>query len=209
MYNLPYFKEKDDETVLRFMKEHPFATLIGAAGDKPVATQVPLLFEEREGRLFLRGHIMRQTDHHKAFVQNEQALVLFTGAHTYVSASWYTNPQQGSTWNYMSVQARGTLRFLEESDLLQILEQTTTQFENNPDSPASFRHLPQEYIDRLVKAIVGIEVEVAAIENTFKLSQNRDRESYEHITRKLEAAGGDAGTIAAEMKARKEQLYSS
>jgi transcriptional regulator len=89
--------------------------LIGSRQDLPMATQVPVLIDEREGdRLLLRGHMMKNTDHHRAFEKNNEALCVFSGAHTYVSARWYSNPQTGSTWNYMSVHARGKIRFLSE-----------------------------------------------------------------------------------------------
>ena len=190
------------------MRHHPFAMLIGSHHDIPVATQVPLLISEKEGRIILRGHIMRQTDHHKAFIKNKEALCVFTGAHTYVSASWYQNPQTGSTWNYMSVHARGNLRFLEHNELLQVLEETTAIFENNPDSPALFRHLPEEYVQRLATAIVAIEIEVQKLEHVFKLSQNRDRKSYENIIQQLEQKDADAKKIAAEMTKRRGKLFS-
>src|SRR5687767_5478600 len=138
MYSLPYFKESDPQEVLDFMRRHPFAMLMGCVQNRPVATQVPLLIEEKENKITLRGHIMRQTDHHKAFVANNQALCVFTGAHSYVSASWYQDQQTASTWNYMSVHARGRLRFLEQDQLMQVLEQTTALFENNADSPSLF-----------------------------------------------------------------------
>nr|WP_315821696.1 FMN-binding negative transcriptional regulator [Paraflavitalea speifideiaquila] len=110
MYQLPYFKEQDFETVRAFMKAHPFIVLTGVdANNMPVATQVPVMITEQEGKTILRGHLMRQTDHHKAFIQNPNVLALFTGPHTYVSASWYSDPRQGATWNYMTVQAQGTL----------------------------------------------------------------------------------------------------
>lgn len=207
MYSLPYFKEQDQGVVVEFMKANPFALLIGSANDQPAATQVPLLLEERAGRIYLRGHIMRQTDHHKALVQNSNVLCVFTGPHAYISASWYTNPQVASTWNYMSVHARGKLTFLDEASLLNILEQTTALFENNPSSPALFHHLSEEYVQRLSKAIVGFEIEVTEIDHTFKLSQNRDKESYGHIIGQLQAQGSDAARIAAEMEARKKPLF--
>src|ERR1044071_352985 len=98
MYNLPYFKEKDTAVVLQFVKEHPFAFITGCdAENKPVATQIPVFIDERDGKLFLSGHIMRNTDHHKAFEHNPHVLAVFTGAHTYVSASWYDDKKQGST----------------------------------------------------------------------------------------------------------------
>src|SRR5687768_5654901 len=110
MYNLSYFKEDDKQVLLQFLIDHPFAFLTGSnLKGQQVATQIPLLIEERDNDLYLHGHIMRQTDHHKAFVENPQALAVFTGPHTYVSATWYTNPQTGSTWNYMSVHLRGNI----------------------------------------------------------------------------------------------------
>src|SRR5688500_316665 len=143
MYSLPYFKEKDQELVKEFMHQHPFITLCGCdkAGN-PVATHVPVLFREENGQLFLRGHIMKKTDHHLAFLENPNVLALFTGAHTYVSASWYSNPRQGSTWNYMTVHAKGQIRFLEDAALLDLLRDLTAHFENNDNSPALYDKLP-------------------------------------------------------------------
>ncbi len=208
MYSLPQYIEKDPQVVAAFMRQHPFAVLTGSDADgNPVATQVPILIREEAEKFFFRGHIMRQTDHHKAFLWNPKVLVLFTGPHTYVSASWYTNPKQGSTWNYITVQARGRLRFLEETALLQILQETTTLFEANPHSPASFDQLPDEYVQRLVKAIVGFEIEVTELNNVFKLSQNRDEGSYHAIIGKLENGTEDAQRIAGEMKQRSSQLF--
>jgi transcriptional regulator len=207
MYNIPYFKEKDSQVVINFLRQHPFAMLIGSANNLPVATQIPMLIDEQEGKLFLTGHFMRNTDHHKAFVQNNNALCVFTGAHTYVSASWYTQPETASTWNYMSVHARGVLQFTNEERLLDILKRTTALFENNEASLASFHHLSKDYVDRLSKAIVGFQMEVQQLENVFKLSQNRDEKSYHNIMQQLQQQDADAQTIAAEMQNRTEQLF--
>jgi transcriptional regulator len=208
MYHLPYFKEKDPDQVIAFMHAHPFVMLVGADVEgKPVATQVPLMIIEKDGQMIFRGHIMRQTDHHKAFVQNPHVLAIFTGPHSYVSASWYENPQQGGTWNYISVQAKGAVAFLEESELRDILRNTTSHFENDPHSPASYDKLPEEYIQKLIKAIVGIEITVTDIQNVFKLSQNRDEASYHHIIGKLQAGDADAQKIAGEMETRTSQLF--
>jgi len=210
MYDLPYFKERDQQVVLDFVRQHPFAMLIGSNHHLPVATQVPMLIEEREGdHLFLRGHMMRNTDHHRAFQENSEALCVFSGAHTYVSAQWYSNPQTGSTWNYISVHARGKIQFLGEPELRAILEQTTAHFEKDEDSPALFRHLPKAYVDAMVTAIIAFEIEVREIENVFKLSQNRDEQSYANIIQNLHAQGGGARTIAEEMTRRKARLFSA
>ena len=126
MYDLPRHKEKDPQVIKEFIARYPFAFLTGCDSEnKPVVTQLPVFIEEQDGRKILRGHIMKNTDHHKAFLQNENVLVVFTGHHTYVSATWYSNPHQASTWNYMSVHARGIMRFLDEAALEDVLRKTS------------------------------------------------------------------------------------
>ncbi len=208
MYRMPYYQENDKHVLLDFMKKFPFATLIGA--DKlgvPVATQIPFLIAELDGQIFLRGHIMKGTDHHKILVDNQQALCVFTGPHAYISASWYTKQQQASTWNYMTVQAKGSLHFLDEAALLKMLDELTKEFENNPASPSLFQHLPEDYILRLSKAIVAFEINISSLEGVFKLSQNREQESYQQIMLELSKGDENARAIASEMLQRKDKLF--
>ena len=209
MYNLPYFKEQDKETVMQFMLQHPFIFLTGCdAENKPVASQVPVFVDEREGKLFLTGHIMRNTDHHKAFEQNHNVLAVFTGPHTYVSATWYDNPHQASTWNYMSVHVKGTIRFGDGDDLIAIMKRLTLHYENkNAASTTVFDNLSSAYREPLMKAIVSFEIEVSSFDNVFKLSQNRNKKSYQNIIEKLEQQDGDGKQIAEEMKKRSSQLF--
>jgi transcriptional regulator len=211
MYNLPYYKEQDHEEVTRFMREHPFVFLAGAdAGNKPVATQVPVFIDEKDGKLFLTGHIMKNTDHHKAFEQNPQVLAVFTGPHTYVSATWYDNPHQASTWNYISVHAKGTIRFGDEAELVAILKRLTLHYEKgNTASSTVFDNLPADYTERLMKAIIAFEVEVTALDHVFKLSQNRDEKSYDNIIDRLKTQEGDARQIGELMEQRKSKVFPS
>lgn len=209
MYDLPYFKEKEGEVVLEFMRNHPFIFLSGVDTEKkPVATQIPVFIDEKEGKLFLTGHIMKNTDHHKAFDKNPNVLAVFTGPHVYVSATWYDDPHQASTWNYMSVHVKGTIRFGNADDLVAILKRLTLHYENNNEASTTvFDNLPSEYTARLMKAIIAFEVEVTSIENVFKLSQNRDEKSFHNIMAKLQEQGSDGQFIAAEMKKRQQQLF--
>lgn len=209
MYNLPYYKEKDQQVVLDFIHQHPFAFICGCDGNtKPVATQIPVFIEERDGKLYMTGHMMKQTDHHKALEQNPNVLCVFTGHHTYVSATWYSDPRQASTWNYMSVHAKGQIRFLDEQSLMDILRKTSLHFENNnTESSTVFDNLSEDYRNRLMKAIVAFEVEVEEIDHVFKLSQNRDKESYQNIIQKLKTDDVDGKIIAGEMEKREQQLF--
>lgn len=209
MYNLSYFKEADKKVLLQFLRDHPFAFLTGSrrTGEQ-VATQVPILFEERDGGLYLQGHIMRNTDHHRAFAENGNVLAVFTGPHTYVSASWYSNPHIGSTWNYMSVHATGTISFMTDEGLVALMKRLTLHFEhNNTTSPTIYDNLPDVFLAKMLPAIVGFEMKVDKLENVFKLSQNRDEQSYRNIIAQLEKQGGNAAAIAQEMKNRMEQMF--
>jgi transcriptional regulator len=211
MYSLAYFKENDLARVKEFMRAYPFVILAGNAGAGiPVATHVPVLINEAAGELKLLGHIMKKTDHHHAFLQNPQVLAIFNGPHAYVSASWYSNPRQASTWNYMTVHARGQLRFLGEGELAQVLEQLTEKFEGRESSPSLYPSLSAEYLQRLTPAIIAFEIAVDSIENVFKLSQNRDVQSFENIIEHLRERGSDdAKKLAAEMEVRKSELFSA
>lgn len=201
MYNLSYFKAENEKDVIDFMHQHPFITLTGVEpNNQPVATHVPVLIEERQEKLFLLGHIMKNTDHHKAFTQNKNVLAIFTGPHTYVSASWYKDQKQASTWNYQAVHAKGKLNFLDDDSLLHILQRTTSYFEKDPESPSLVEHLSSDYIKRLIKAIIAFEIELTEIPHVFKLSQNRDKESYKNIIEHLQKGDSEAQKIATIME---------
>ncbi|MBS1552652.1 MAG: FMN-binding negative transcriptional regulator [Bacteroidetes bacterium] len=209
MYDLPYHKEKNEKVIKEFIDRHPFAFLTGCDPEnKPVATQVPVFIEEKNGRKILRGHIMKNTDHHKAFLHNNNVLAVFTGQHIYVSGTWYSNPYTPSTWNYMSVHAKGIIRFLDDAGLTDVLRKTTLHFENNnQQSSTIFDNLPSDYTQKLMKAIVAFEIEIKETDTVFKLSQDRDAESYDNIINQLKEKGEDGKSIAAEMEKRTKEVF--
>ena len=202
MYNISYFKEKDKQEIIAFMKENAFAMVTGMGENYPVATQLPLEIEETDRQIFLKGHLMRKTDHHLAFEKNSNVLVLFTGPHCYVSAAWYNDPHTASTWNYMTVHARGTITFTDEDGTYNAVKAVTNKYEGT-ETKAAFNNMPQEYVQPLLKAIVGFSIEVEKIENVFKLSQNKTREEQQNIITHLTKRNKkDDLLIAAEMQKR-------
>lgn len=91
MYNVPYFKAKDNSHVFAFMQAHPFITLCGInACNKPVATHIPIIIVQEENMLHLYGHVIKKQDHTAAFENNAHVLAIFTGANAYISATHYT-----------------------------------------------------------------------------------------------------------------------
>jgi transcriptional regulator len=204
MYQMPYFTETDQKEVLHFMQNHPFATLIGNCDGISVATQVPVMVAEKDGEIIIRGHIMRHTDHYLAFEKNPEALVLFTGAHCYVSASWYSERGHGSTWNYMTVHARGKMEILGETETISILRELTHMYEDEQERPELLEDMRPEYVHAMAKAVAGFEIIVRSLYPIFKLSQNKDDESYGNIVKRLDAMGdANAPEIAEEMKKRR------
>lgn len=195
MYKLPHFTEQDQQKVLAFMQKNPFVQLIGMGNEYPVATHIPIdLSFNNAGKMILSGHMMKKTDHQLCFENNENVLVIFNGPHCYISASWYNDPMSGSTWNYMTVHARGKIRFTGEEGAYEAVKAITNKYEGT-ETVAAFNKLPKEYIASMVKAIIGFSIEVDSFENVFKLSQNKDADSRKSIIEHLQQRG-DANSIA-------------
>ena len=203
MYNLPHFKAGNQNEVMAFMQEHPFITLCGCGTDAlPVATHIPVLIVEKDTKIYLHGHVMRGQTHTEAFAQNENVLAIFSGAHTYVSASWYKQQNIASTWNYSAVHAQGKLIYQGEAELYKLLVNLTNQFEGE-HSPSLVKHMKPGYVSSLMQHIVAFEIEVTKLEHVFKLSQNRDEQSYASIIQHLhEQNNPDANIIATAMQER-------
>lgn len=199
MYKFSHYTEQDQEKVMAFIKENSFALITGIGERHPVATQIPLAIKLKDDKIFLEGHMMRKTDHHLAFEKNNNVLVLFTGPHCFVNANWYTEPGVGSTWNYMTVHAKGKISFFDEEGTRNAVKALSDKYAG-ASTPASFDNLPKEYIDHMVKAIVGFSIEVEKLDNVFKLSQNRDEASQRNIIEELMKRGDEnSKMIAREM----------
>jgi transcriptional regulator len=194
MYRFSYYTEEDKSKVIEFMKANSFAVITGAGEKYPVATHIPLEVEEVDGKVILSGHMMKKTDHHLAFEKDPNVMVIFNGPHTQVSANWYTNPAGGSTWNYMTVHAKGKVRFKDEAGTRKAVEDITNKYIGF-NTAASFDKLSEEYISKMVKAILGFTIEVEELENVFKLSQEKDHETKLNVIEQLRKRG-DENSVA-------------
>ena len=202
MYKPAHFQDAGFEELVAFMRNYSFATLIANGAEYPAATQIPLLVEEHDGELLLKGHLMRKTDHHRALEQHPQVLVLFSGPHTYISASLYENPASAGTWNYCSIQAKGLLSWLTQKETRYLLEALTNYYE--PESSAAhFSKIPVAYIDQLIPAIQGFCIRVTDLQHTFKLSQNKTALEQARIIASLQESNHENDRlIAAAMQQR-------
>ncbi len=202
MYKFPYFTEQDEKKVFEFMQKTTFSLIAGIHNNFPVASHVPLEVKKLNGKIIFSGHIMKGTDHYKAFLENENVLVIFSGPHCYVSASWYVKKNVASTWNYMDVHVKGKIKFTDNDETKKIIENITNKYED-PESEAAFNKLPKEYVDRLSKAITGFNIEVENIDHVFKLSQNHDEITRKQIIENLKKLNDcNSNEIANEMEQR-------
>ena len=201
MYNISYFKANNQEEVFAFMQANPFVTICGVdENGLPIAAQIPILIKQEDDKLMISGHLMRKQDHSNAFEINNNVLVIFSAPSAFVSASWYTTKNMGSTWNYQTVHARGKLEIKDEAHLRQLLTNLTLHFEKDPESPTQVKNLSEEYMQQNMKAIYSFDIVVQDLQHVFKLSQNRDEDSHQNIQKELSKGDAACQYMAAAMK---------
>lgn len=203
MYIPPSFRVEDRATLFDFVERHSFATLFSQQGSQPVASHLPLLLDAAAGPSGkLLGHIARANSHWET-AADHRVLTVFHGPHAYISPSWYAAQNVVPTWNYVAVHATGTLRLIEDRDrLYDILRQTVIKYESPRSVPWSVSDPEPAFLDKLLTAIVGFEIEVETWEGKWKLSQNHPQERQEKVIAGLRDTGrGDELAIAALMAA--------
>ncbi len=196
IYTPRHFEMSDRAAVARLMHDHPFATLITPVAPEPMISHVPLLLIagcEPHGTLI--GHMARANPHWRS-ASGVESIAVFHGPHAYVSPAWYDVPSQAvPTWNYAVVHASGTLDVIEDAvETRRVLEALVHRFEANRADPWQFA-MPERQRDALVGAIVAFRIRIRRLTGKFKLSQNRDENDRERVTRAFEDAA-DAESIA-------------
>jgi transcriptional regulator len=177
VYLPKHFEQPDREALITLMRDRPLATLVIATPDGPTADLIPLEFAPDAGpHGTLRGHVARANPLWKQ--AGAGALAIFTGPDAYVSPGWYASKREHGkvvpTWNYTMVQARGTLRVHDDAPWLRALVgQLTTRHEAAQPQPWSVNDAPEDYVQQMLRAIVGIEIELVSLVGKWKVSQNR------------------------------------
>ena len=184
MYIPKLYREEDRAEILEFLRQNEFATLVTYDGEKPVAGHLLMEVVEEGEKLFINGHMSRANPLWKTFEKNPEVLVIFQGPHTYISPTWY-NHVNVPTWNYQSVHIYGSPRIVtDHEETYELLARLIVRNEENPTY--RMETLPQDFVVKEMKGIVAFQVEVTRIEANYKLSQNRDDESYWNVVSHLE-----------------------
>jgi len=205
VYIPKHFEITDPAWCHALMRAQSFAAMITAddAG-APFATHLPILVDPARGPLgTLRGHVARANPHWRYLAAGRPTLVIFAGAHAYVSPSWYATHPSVPTWNYVAVHATGTGALVEDpAQVTTLLADLVQTYEGGGPAAWSMDGLPADYVAGMQRGIVAFEIPVERLEGKAKLSQNRDAVDQAR-TREALAAADDplARAVAALMAA--------
>ena len=208
MYLPAHFEETRAEVLQALIRSHPFGLLV-TQGDAGIdANGIPFLFDPDPagGPGILRGHVARANPVWREARGDVESLVVFQGPHGYISPSWYAGKAEHGkvvpTWNYVMVQARGRLRVIDDAEWLRgFVTRLTERHEAERRPPWAVSDAPDDYIETMLRAIVGLELTLTALTGKWKLSQNRPAADREGVVRGLgELAGSDAAALAAQVR---------
>lgn len=192
MYLPAHFEQKDPAALAALMREHPLAALVHQGPQGITADHVPLEYDAEAG--VLRGHVARANPLWRE-AAGQPVLALFRGAQAYVTPSWY--PSKAAThkvvptWNYAVVHAHGTLVAHEEAPWLHALVSRLTGHHEAPRArPWAVGDAPEDYVQQMLRAVVGIEIRVERLVGKWKVSQNRSETDREGVAQGL--AGGES-----------------
>ena len=199
MYLPAHFAQHDALQLHRLMCEHPLAALVTVQNGEATADHLPLEFDAATQTL--RGHVARANPLWQA-AAGQRVLAVFSGPQAYVSPSWYpskaTTHKVVPTWNYTVVHAHGTLRAVEEAPWLHALVSRLTDHHESPRAePWAVGDAPADYVQQMLRAIVGIEIVVDRLVGKWKISQNRSEPDRQGVASGLAEGGPETQAMAA------------
>lgn len=194
------YKNENQAEIREFISNNGFAILVNQTDNKLWATHIPLYLDvNANGNEILVGHVAIENPQSKSLTNDSEVLAIFSGAHSYISASWYDH-ENVSTWNYLAVHAYGLIKLLNLEETILSLKKLTDKYEAFSENPIRVEDLSTKTI-RQARGILAFEIEISSIEATKKLSQNRDSKNYKKIISELEKIEKpDAKLMATEMK---------
>ena len=207
MYNPPLFREQRLDVLERTMAQSPLATLVTLGSDGLCISQLPLLYSAATGTSgTLRGHMARANSQWRSYDINTAALAIFRGPDHYISPSWYVAKAEHGmvvpTWNYVTIEARGHMRVIEDRDwILANVRELTASQEQAFENPWRVEDAPSEFIEKLLHSIIGVEIELDSLEGKWKMSQNRSRADRAGIVDGLATLGSRRALEVADLVA--------
>ena len=190
MYLPRHFEQRDRAALHALMREHPLAALVTSGPDGLTADHVPLELDATAGEHgMLVGHVARANPLWQS-VAGKPVLAIFRGPQAYVSPSWYPS-KAGThkvvpTWNYAVVHAHGVLEAVDDAPWLrELVGRLTDRHEAPRPAPWSVGDAPADYVQTMLRAIVGIRIPIERLVGKWKVSQNRSQADREGVAQGL------------------------
>jgi len=203
MYIPRRYEEKDKEKIHMFIRDNSFAILISIHEGRPIGTHIPLQLQQyADGKDCLLGHISLGNEQNHDHKTGAKVLAIFPGPHAYVSPRWYTKINV-PTWNYIAVHIYGTITVIEGEELRAALSRLVDTYEQHLPQPVHMGEIPEKELQADLRGIIGFRITIDEIQAAYKLSQNRDAESHQHVIDHLSQGDEAARAVAAEMQKRK------
>lgn len=207
MYVPSQFEQNNLETLHALMRAHPLATWVTRSDADIIVNHIPFFLDRQQGEFgTLRAHVARANPVWKTCSSHE-SVVIFHGPQSYISPSWYPAKRESGrvvpAWNYVVVHAHGTAKIYEDRIwLLRNVSELSDAQEHERADPWRVSDAPGEYIDRLLGAIVGIEIPIARLVGKWKASQHRPPAETAKVIDELHAQNDSvASAMAAVMHA--------
>jgi transcriptional regulator len=186
MYIPSFNKFENLQKAINFMQRYNFATIVTVKDGMPSATHLPFLVKQLNDKVILSSHFAK-TNPQSADIINNNALVIFTEPHAYISPKHYEKEQSVPTWNYLAVHAYGKCVILDgEENKAELLKEMIQYYDSN--YLKQWDGLPESYKQNMMKGIVAFEIMVDDLQAKAKLSQNRTEKEQENIINSLNKA---------------------
>jgi transcriptional regulator len=205
MYAPAQFEESDPAVLRALVAAHPLGAWVTLCAGEIVVDHVPFLLEPRGGEHgTLVGHVARANPVWRGLATATTAsVIVFQGPQAYITPSWYASKREHGkvvpTWNYAVVHAHGMPRAIEDAAWLHALVSRLTATHEAPrTAPWQVDDAPRDYVDGMLRAIVGIEIPLTRLVGKWKVSQNRGAADRAGVASGLATqAGTDAAAMAA------------
>ncbi|WP_324720858.1 FMN-binding negative transcriptional regulator [Salinimicrobium sp. HB62] len=185
MFRQKKYLKKDSQYIYEFIDHHPFATFV-LQGEELLATHIPVLIKGTPEKFQLYGHIAEANEQYKFLKDGLEALLIFHGAHGYVSSSWYKDINI-STWDYSAVHVNVKLKLQTREELEQSLQKLIARFEKDQKCPIHYEDLPKDMVEDHLPLITGFWCEPTKVQAIAKLHQGFDKDDVHSVSRHLEA----------------------
>jgi transcriptional regulator len=197
MYTPAHFRVTEAAALHRIISAHPLGVLVTSHEGSLDANHLPFEFDPQIGPLGrLSAHVARANPVWQQCLAGADVLVIFRGKESYISPNWYPSKhethRQVPTWNYEVVHAHGRLRVRDDEKFLRgVLARLTRVHEAQEPKPWKMGDSAPEYIDMMLRAVVGLEIDITALEGKSKLSQNREPRDVAGAVQMLRQRGSD------------------